>query len=317
MKAFQNWAEGKPDLIAATALNLLSSANDLHSLLSLMLGDSLALNLDSQHKFSEWLSFYKHRHLYLNFVFSLTGQPSYQNFILSDKQEGLSIINNALRFVDDDGEENPCPAGIDLKTIDYHLVNTAETKKLKELAINEFKNAIEARKDDPDISDWIHNVSSPELIFLLKVAIPAWLCYRKPVTFLFREAQLGNLDSLNKLLRLDSSAIFDKRIAEFMHRLRFTDPAQYAELLKATQRKPKIQVTRQKVKICLAGYLIYLSAILGYRLSFAQTRKLFNAIAFDYGMSSVDSDLPSDPETFKKAVKRELPIWLHLLKNPR
>lgn len=64
--------------------------------------------------------------------------------------------------------------------------------------------------DDPDeeaMTDML--MASPSGQFFMRVWWPCWILYREYPPRLLRSARLGNLDSLDRLLRLDKRAIAD------------------------------------------------------------------------------------------------------------
>jgi hypothetical protein len=83
---------------------------------------------------------------------------------------------------------------------------------------------------------------------------------------------------------------------------------------KAIAGTPNFKLTRQKIKIQLAGYLSYLSELLNYRLNEPEIRLLFNAITIDRGSSEIiDTDLPEAQESFAKALQRARAYWKSIL----
>jgi hypothetical protein len=175
----------------------------------------------------------------------------------------------------------------------------------------------------------------PEVLFFLRVAVPCWLEYGKPVQKLLREARQGDLDAMVDLLRLDKGAIEDRMIRQ--HYLDAANKGKSAiveRLTNAMAGGPLGGLTAQKVKVLL-GALVYklakrmhgpvaevfqkLKAVgIRYRERPRRTtapdvRKLFNAVAKDYRKEDRDVDLRElSDHGFYTALIRELDFWPEL-----
>jgi hypothetical protein len=150
---------------------------------------------------------------------------------------------------------------------------------------------------------------SDEGFFSFRIFLPCWLQYFEYPTSLFRRARLGNLDALNKLLRLDKRVIADTRISRHIAQYG-TDPKspEFRQLIKALEGAPrKLSVT--KVKTFLAAYLYGLSKHLGSPLTYPQIQDLFDQSAQERGIGLTDPDLEMAPHSFEKAVRRNLAFW--------
>ena len=87
----------------------------------------------------------------------------------------------------------------------------------------------------------------------------------------------------------------------------------FETLMDAIHRKPKVKLTRKKMKYALAGFISALSVALKTPLDEPQIRALFDAVAQDYLKTPIDIDLSDSPESFAKALQRNRKPWLAIL----
>lgn len=115
--------------------------------------------------------------------------------------------------------------------------------------------------------------------------------------------------------QLDKSVLADPRISEHYYQVSIQrDRSNFDTLTNAIGGRPKFKITRQKIKVNIAGFISLMSELLGHRLSAPEIEKLFNAVAKDYGRDDLtDTGLPDSPEAFAKAIHRERELWTSLL----
>jgi hypothetical protein len=148
------------------------------------------------------------------------------------------------------------------------------------------------------------------MLFFYRVCIPCWLLYRQFPPTLLRSARTGNIDSIEKLLRLDSSTIHDPKIAEIYHQEQSKkNKSVYDLMAQSLDKSPRAKITLQKIKMNFAGLLSAYSSAFGQRLTEPEIRALFDAISRDSGKGDIDTDLPDGSEVFSKAIQRERKFW--------
>lgn len=131
---------------------------------------------------------------------------------------------------------------------------------------------------------------------------------------LYRQARQGNLESMDKLLRLDSSLLHDPVIGKKIHELRIQGKSSaYDKLLFAAQNPPKKKINQRAVKANLSGFISAIAKLQHRRLTENQIRELFDAIAQDSGRGPLDNDLPESQEGFYQSYQRARKNWLPLL----
>jgi len=155
-----------------------------------------------------------------------------------------------------------------------------------------------------------------EQLFFIKVFMPCYFMYNTYPIQLLRKARLGDIDALEKLIRLDSSIILDKRIAKIYHSSK-TKKIINDRLNNSFGSNPNVKIDRKKIKMSLAGLISFYSDKIGQRLNESEIRKYFDEVAKSKGKGYIDVDIPDSPESFAKAIQRERRNWENALNNSR
>ena len=80
---------------------------------------------------------------------------------------------------------------------------------------------------------------------------------------------------------------------------------------------PKAKLSRKKVKCLLGGLISHISILFNQKLSAAEIRKLFDAIALDM-TGDIDQDLENMVgEVFEKEIQRSRKFWNLLLADKK
>ncbi len=183
----------------------------------------------------------------------------------------------------------------------------------------------------PHLSQVRRLLESREVLFFVRVIFPCWLEYGTPFLRLLRNARQGNLDALEKLLRLDKMAMEDGRVREhYFSAVESGNAARRKRLNLALDNGPCHRFSKQKIKVSLGALVLKLFqssyeyhkqiqellrkggiVLRGkpYRLKAPEVRKLFDAAAKDLKKEEVDSDLSGGPHTFYMALRRAGDFW--------
>lgn len=158
----------------------------------------------------------------------------------------------------------------------------------------------------------------PEFLFFCRVQAPCFILYGTYPYMLLRQAQNGDDQALEKLIRLDKSIIFEPKISEIIHQAQaLKAQARMSMIKKAFREKPKAIMTLKKVKILLGGLISYFSIQFNQKLSAAEIRDLFDAISLDTN-DDIDQDLGNMVgETFEKAIQRSRNFWNIILTDKK
>ena len=147
-----------------------------------------------------------------------------------------------------------------------------------------------------------------EQLFFLKVFAPCQFLYKTHPIKLLRKAKNGDIDALEKLMRVDNSIIFEKNISKIYHNSK-TKRIITERLDSAFGSTPKGKIDKQKIKMVFTGLISYFSDVLGHRLNEPEIRELFDRVAKMKKNGDIDTDIPDSPETFTKAIQRERKFW--------
>lgn len=162
--------------------------------------------------------------------------------------------------------------------------------------------------DDGGIERIREFLTSPIIVYAVRVLAPSLLLYQRNPQELFKEARRGKLDSLAKLLVIDKEILRDETIFGF-----FRDAAQpdkeleYNMLTKAFRQTPADLVTLKKVKVAVARLILDISKLMGHRFTINEIRALYDKIEKDRGGddAAIDEDgLYDSEDSFYKAVIR-------------
>lgn len=154
-------------------------------------------------------------------------------------------------------------------------------------------------------------LKEPEIAFFFRAWVPCWLLYGEYAPRMMRRARMGDLDAMEKLLRLDASVVSDPRVGEYLHEARTSGKkATFERLTEALKRGPKSKVTLKKVVYRMAGLISLISDIMKHRLTEREIWELFSAVAHDMGKEETDLYLTESPEAFAKAIQRERGFWM-------
>ncbi len=167
---------------------------------------------------------------------------------------------------------------------------------------------------------------NPAVAFTFRVSMPVHLLWGCSATTLYRQARLGNPESVGRLLRIDPLVIEDKQIRK--HKL---------EILRGGGERAKILsrelsqdtsrlITLGNMKVLLAADVVKLSKAFErdlkliaketpgmkvgrVHLEVPEIRGLFDAIAQDILNKDEDEDLPEEDEALAKAIQRAQRFW--------
>lgn len=144
--------------------------------------------------------------------------------------------------------------------------------------------------------------------FYFLVYMPCLLFYGVTPTVLYRNALNRDISAIEKLLKLDSLILHDPAIGFQIQSIRLYGKANdYARILDAITKQPKINRKmiadeRKSVKSDHGAQILVLSKALNNPLEVPQIRGLYDALAFDYDGSLIDTDIMK-PAGFDKTIK--------------
>jgi hypothetical protein len=227
-------------------------------------------------------------------------------------EELLSSFMDGLRYVKD--------VGIEEVKIEMQEANTEELRqsfKTTRENWNEFFNRLVAELELTDAGEineeqarWVRQAfSGPEWEFFSRVWLVCSFFYGEHPGRLLRKARLGDIEAMEKLLRLDKAVVSDEKIAGHLNRLYWEKKATYDRLIRALRGGVKIKATPKNMKYVIAGLISQLSILLGHKLNEPEIRGLFNAISRDQGRGLEDQDLVQGSDDFRRTISRTQEFW--------
>ena len=279
MQAFKKWAEGRPVVVAVLAHMYASMAPLAYGLLETVKDDRNFVKEGEQPDLNLWLGLYK-------------------------QQRDIESINNdstsddlSKSFCSMFGQEND-------KNLLQNYIESQQT------------TSQQLEKSNPGgIATEI--ISKPEFYFWIRVYLPCWLLYGELPGRLLRKSRQGNIDALDKLIRLDSSTIFDPKISILVHSYRAYDKKKHDIIISAFSNPPKTRTTIRRLKAFIAALIKVTSFAFDHELTEPQIRGLFDAIAKDQGTGEIDPHIPDSPHAFYMAIQREVPFWVAAFSSHR
>lgn len=292
--------DGQPFLFVNLAVTIASAPDEIRLLLSWFARASKpSIPLPPPPPLDRWSTLYRsHRSLQSEIGATLGFPPEFANQFLDDLR-GLHRVPEEQRReeiaeLDDADLENFLRlfAGVPFPPDDTTL--------------RAMLGEIEADTDPGGESDADFDgfIASPAGQFYFRVWLPCWLLYREYPPRLLRRARLGDLDALDKLLRLDKSAVHDPVIAERVHQLTHSGTKRDRDLiLEALRGKPKGRLDPKTIRYGLAGMISQLAVLFQTRVTAPEIAALFDAIERVRTGKPSDTRIPAG-ESFAKAVHR-------------
>lgn len=169
-------------------------------------------------------------------------------------------------------------------------------------------NDLEAQTtpDGPDEESMLDELmASPAGQFFARVWWPCWILYRDYPPRLLRAARLGDLDALDRLLRLDKHAVGDPGVSRVVADIMSSAPmSDRKRITSALSGRPKVKFTDSNIRAGLAALISQLAFLFHTSVTAPEIQALFDAL------ERVRTGAPSDPkitaagETWSKAVQR-------------
>lgn len=306
MGALKNWAVGRPLIIEQVGIQMATTAHEINEAFQHIKARKFFSYQFPLPNLPSWFRLYRKHNEVEQFLTTLLGDFS----ALTNEQVELSqgIFEVASKWGQID------------KSILSNITQEDITQAVKSLRGLSDALYVDVEKDlNPDFissdeqDEIIQFLNENELsaAFFILVHVPCWILYRMSPSILYRRARQGDIDSLEKLLRLDALMIHDPSIGRQVQRFRFNRKTTvYGDLMKAPLEKPKGKITRKTMKYIFAGFISAVAQIYKHPLTEPEIRSLFDAVSKDAGRGSIDTDLPDSPDSFSKAVRRYREFWL-------
>jgi hypothetical protein len=312
MDYLRKWGEGVPAAINIVALQLASQVWAWSFFLGYVKDnrkfEAFGPMVDTQ----EWLGLYRnHRRMFEGLVKGFTQLGENWAEGVRQFQSSLQQLKQ-LKKVDRGRPRREISALVPEKgnKESEQLHKTLAT--IYELQLAHTKSLLQRKFDENMMRKLMEVARTPEIEFVTRIWIVCFMYYGKYPGKIMRKARHGDLESIEKLLRLDKSLLGDPMIREYIRRYSSEkDKSRLKMLSKALGDSVKrIKVTPRSVKYKMGGMLSYFSMRVGHPLTELQIRELFDAVVREAGEGEIDTDLPESLEAFCKAIKRERRFWI-------
>ena len=309
------WAENKYPIIAIIAQQSALGAEALFDAFSAVKMGERYLGDQPLTPIKQWLSLYRsNRHLQDYFISRFRSLGGFYA-ILAESISALLFQRRYRLKIGNDAFIKEVRQVIENLSIDDRLEFVeAFQESFQEaylISLDDTESHLSGSVDEPLKQQVLSSIKEPEALFLAGVVFPCWILYQAHPAKLFRQARLGNINAMDKLLRIDKAVLHDPKIGEHYYKITNQKKRSQSDRLKqaAHQKGPEGKITRQKIKMLIAGFISQASQALGRRLNEPEIRSLFDAIAQDAGRGDIDTDIPDSPEAFAKAIRRERSFW--------
>lgn len=141
--------------------------------------------------------------------------------------------------------------------------------------------------------------------FFFRVWWPCWILYHTYPPVLLRAARGGDLESLDRLLRLDKYVVHDPGVARVVGDVMSSRSTNNKKrICNALVGHPTVKLTDASIRAALAGLISQLAFLFGTKVTAPQIQKLFDLIARVRTGELIDVNLPESSETWSKGVQR-------------
>lgn len=314
MNKLIEWGVGKPVGLVIIAQQLAVSAESCFEFLKLIKAGEKIEALSSMPKGKEWVSLYRnHRKMERCLIKSLR-RFGKNGKLAAEVGEAFFLERGKLKKTLGEFQKS------------YREMNAVERRqimsrgqkdlnRLYALHIADIESDIKGKVDEKFNTKFKEALNNPEINFYLRVWIPCWLLYGEFPPRLLRQARLGKLSGMDKLIRLDTRVLNDTKIGDYLHKAREEGKKRTVDrITEAIRGGPKPKVTVKKVKCNIAGLISSISMIMGHKLKEPEIRSLFDAVARDTGKGDIDTDLPEGQWAFAKAIRRQRAFWIPSLR---
>ena len=314
MNKIEKWCKNKPYLLAIGARHIVAGSKPCYEFLLKWKSGKQLTGLETPIDLDQWINLYKnHKRIEkcLKHLFMLFGEVAeiaidfFDAFKLNRKERkrlGSKKFNQLIR------EEL-----IKLSPEDWRELNKKWFEFLQ-ISLDSLENDILGELDEATTRRIKELFNQPEMLFYIRVQIPCWLFYGEHPSFLLRKARLGDIDAIEKMLRLDPSLRNDTKIKRIFHNATWSGKKSTASKISSAQTKTSLKkISLKHIKSSAAGLISALANQLYVKLTEPEIRKLFDAVAELSGHGEIDIDLPDSPEAFSKAIQRARKLWLNVI----
>ena len=294
---------GQPGLFVSLAVRIASSPDYVRELIGYMVyGDSSPKSLPPRPPMREWIAMYRHHRAVQNgfgvgfgFPADMTASGFLDDIRSLSHMSQEEVAAEVAELSHDEMQDLIRP----FIGIPFPPDDTTLRAMLNELDA-------EAEPDGPEDELQVDElIACPAGQFYFRVWWPCWILYREYPPRLMRAARLGDLDALDRLLRLDKYAVHDPGIARVLGDVMDVGSANARkQVVNALSGRPRVKLTDSGVRAGLAGLISQLAFLFHSKVTAPEIQALFDAVERVRGGSLTDRKIAAAGESWSKAVQR-------------
>lgn len=324
MLEVEKWAKNKPPIVALPAIMLVSLADYLYEELPQSKERRLGhRNFLLPEDIQDWYRLYRIPLIPLRAIFKLVALTGETGELILALFVGTRHMRKVLKRDPDYFRKNP-PAREDI------IEGVELLKKINAVIFAEIKDDVDPQPMDPNLKATVNQFfkeNEQGLGFFILLFVPSLLLFQKSPHLLYRQAIGGDIDSIEKLLKLDPLLLHEPAIGHHIQKLRFSNRTNDYERLTAAVHKlavtdfKEIEDARKRAKVEIAAMIKALGIYSNKPVKSTMIAKLFTAYAKDRDKSKgteneilEDTDLPVG-KSLTTAISRHITPWLALIEK--
>lgn len=299
----KKWAEKHPPIISIFGSCAAASAEAVSGYLTFTKNKPLIYDSEHVPPLNNWLKFYKNQNHIRDAVIGFLKEFEGISEFLGNSWEFILQNPNWLKESRKEYEKASNQEKLIIFEESKTLVNEIQNLFFGELNFD-LEESIEDGK--------IRLFELAEIKFLYSVIIPCYSFYGVHPLKIYKRARKGDIDSIDKILRLDPSALGDPFIFKHFHiASKQENRENFNTMINALQKPPKGKLTLQKIKYKLAGLISLASESISHKLPVPEIEKLFDALSIDLNRPELKlvetDDIYND--SIAKNIRREKRFW--------
>lgn len=294
---------GQPWLFVVQAVDIAESPDMVRDLLRwTVYGDTAPRPLPPREPIQRWIPMYRRHRSMQDRIAAGLGVPTElpASEILDELRAASRMSHDEISVVVEDlsreGQEDMLRAFVGVPF-------PPDDATLRAMLANLDAESTPDGPDDEPIIDAL--MASPAGQFYFRVWWPCWILYREYPPRLLRAARLGDLNALDRLLRVDKCVVADPRINGIVADVMSSGPANDKKrITNALSGVPTVKLTDANIRAGLAALISQLAFLFRSKITAPEIQALFDAIARVRTGSPSDPKITATGESWSKAVQR-------------
>lgn len=309
MKAIMKWAEGKNALVIMFAPHIALIVQDLYDEFQHIKFRRFAGLKFKAPQLKPWFSLYRsHRQLngFIKGIWNATAGKQVTDALFAMIETPSEVLQQNIEVYLANLPKEELP----------RLVDTINT--FIKFSLLGFEDILTDAPLKPSAKRKLkrHIDTHPALLnFFIFVAIPCFVLYRTHPTILYRNARRGDIDAIEKLLRLDNLMTYALPIGKRIVAIRDDSsvPLKVKNRIPTKATFPK-NIARKNILLSIAGLIYAVSSATAKPLTPLDIYELFAAIDVDANTKFLDV-LPEDIDDLRRNLEPDRNLWHQVIKS--